>query len=74
MEMLYYIAASLVVSLLTVAMMPKPSIQSPDPARSVDIPQAEEGTPQAVIFGDCWSGDWMVINYGNLRTQEIRRG
>lgn len=74
MEFFTYLAITIAISLLTVAMMPKPQIQSPDPARSLDIPQSEEGTPQAVIFGDCWSGDWMVLNYGNLRSQEIRRG
>lgn len=74
MEIFYLLAATIAVSFLTVALMPKPQIQAPDPARSIEIPQAEEGTPQCVIFGDCWSGDWMVLGYGNYRTEEIRRG
>jgi hypothetical protein len=39
----------------------------------IDFPQADEGTPQCVVFGECWTGDWMVLGYGNYRTQEIRK-
>jgi hypothetical protein len=74
MQLLIYLAITVAVSLLSVAMMPKPQSQSPDPARSLDLPQVEEGTAQCVIFGDCWSGDWMVLGHGNYRTEEIRRG
>lgn len=74
MDFFVYLAVSIAVSLLTVAMMPKPQINAPDPARSLELPQADEGTPQCVIFGDCWSGDWMVLGHGNYRTEEIRRG
>lgn len=63
------IAASILIS---VAMMPK--VQPPPPAsfEDFDFPQVEEGTPQAVIFGDCWSGSWMVLDYGDFRTEAIR--
>ena len=46
----------------------------PKPAAFEDIqfPQFEEGTPQCVIFGDCWTDDWMVLSVGNYRTQEIK--
>lgn len=39
-----------------------------------NFPQAEEGTPQCVFFGDCWSEDWQVLAYGNYRTSEIKKG
>lgn len=39
-----------------------------------DFPQWEEGTPQAVIFGDNWLKGPMVLWYGNLRTIKIRSG
>ena len=39
-----------------------------------DFPQADEGTPQCVFFGDCWSEDWQVLAYGNYRTSEIKKG
>jgi len=50
-----------------------PSQQPPKPAAydDFDFPQSEEGTPQAVTFGDCWSEDWMVLTYGNYRTTSI---
>lgn len=52
----------------------RPKITPPDIAKlsDIDFPQAEEGTPQAVIFGDCWSGDWMVLAVGNYRTSPIK--
>lgn len=57
--------------LISAALAPK--IQPPDPVafKDIDFPQAEEGTPQAVIFGDCWSGDWTVLAVGNYRTTPI---
>lgn len=39
-----------------------------------DFPQASEGTPQPVIFGDCWLDDWFVLWYGNYRTTKIKAG
>lgn len=37
-----------------------------------NFPVHEEGTPQAVIFGDCWTSDWMVLYTGNLKTEAIK--
>lgn len=36
------------------------------------FPQFEEGTPQCVFFGDNYTPDWMVLSYGNYRTQPIK--
>lgn len=38
----------------------------------VKLPQSEEGTPQAVTFGDVWSDAWMVLGAGNYDTEAIR--
>ncbi len=57
---------------ITYAMMPKIQPPKPEAFEDIDFPQADEGTPQCVFFGDCWSGDWTVIAVGNYRTQEIR--
>ena len=66
---LYLIIASLVIS---VALAPK--MQPPTPAafEDIDFPQCDEGTPQAVFFGDCWTEDWTVLTVGNYRTEPIR--
>lgn len=37
-----------------------------------DFPQVEEGTEQAVFFGDCWTSGWQVLWFGNLRTKKIK--
>jgi hypothetical protein len=60
--------------LISAALAPK--AQSPEPTafEDIDFPQADEGTPQAVIFGDCWSGDWTVLAVGNYRTEGVEGG
>ena len=45
--------------------------QKPVAFEEFDFPQFEEGTPQAVIFGDCWTEDWMVLGVGNYRNRPI---
>lgn len=52
----------------------KPQNTTPSPATLGDFnfPQHEEGTPQPVIFGDCWIEDEMILYYGNLSNQAIR--
>ncbi|WP_307734426.1 hypothetical protein [Xanthomonas albilineans] len=39
-----------------------------------DFPTADEGTPQYVVFGDCWSADWCVIAWGNQRNRKVKKG
>ena len=59
-----------ITALTTKVTKPKDAI----PARLSEFvfPTHEEGTPQPVIFGECWTSDWMVLYYGNLSTQSIR--
>lgn len=56
---------------LQLAMTPKQQGPTPTAFEDIDFPQATEGTPQGVIFGDCWSGDWCVLAVGNYRVTEI---
>lgn len=56
------------------ALMIKPQNTKPASLEDFDFPQADEGTPQAVFFGDCWTDGWMVLWYGNYRTQKIQSG
>ncbi len=51
----------------------KPQRQAPASLEDFDFPQVEEGTPQAVFFGDCWTQGWMILWYGNLRTTKIKK-
>lgn len=50
-----------------------PRVRPPRPAAftEFDFPQADEGTPIAVTFGDCWTADWTVIGVGNYRNEAI---
>ena len=50
--------------------------KTPPPAKPAavtdfEFPQAAEGTPQCVIFGDCWTEDWVVLWYGNFIVDPI---
>lgn len=53
----------------------KPANQDAKPSTFEDFtfPQYQEGTPQPVIFGDCWTSDWMVLHTGNFKTEAIRK-
>lgn len=71
MEIAIYIAILVLTTYVTISMMPKPETPKAAAFEDIDFPQVDEGTPQAVIFGDCWSGDWTVLAVGNYRTTAI---
>jgi hypothetical protein len=54
-------------------MQPKPVNAKPAAFDDFDLPVVDEGSPQAVVFGDVWSPDWMVLWFGNYRTVSIRK-
>lgn len=56
---------------LTALLTPRQKIQ-PASIEEFDFPQVEEGTEQAVFFGDCWTAGWQVVWFGNMRTKKIR--
>jgi len=69
---IYWAIAMMVASyLISVATMPKQQGALPTAFEDIDFPQADEGTPQAVFFGDCWTEDWMVLAVGNYKVDEI---
>lgn len=51
----------------------QPNVQA-STLEDFDFPQFEEGTPEAVLFGDGWTSGWMVLWYGNFRTIKIKSG
>lgn len=60
--------------LISYATRPKPGKPAPPAAfEDFDFPQSAEGTARAVIFGDVWTNDWMVLGVGNYRHQPIRK-
>jgi hypothetical protein len=66
--------AMLVISaIISYALMPKMPVTPPESFTDIEFPQTDEGTAQAVIFGDVWSGDWVVLNVGNYRTTAIEK-
>ncbi len=73
-EIVIYIALMVASYLISSAMAPKPKVPDPSTFSDFDFPQFDEGTPQPVFFGDCWTSDWMVIGLGNFRTQAVSTG
>lgn len=69
-----YIAILLFSTILSIALAPKPAKPEPATLEDFEFPTAEEGTPQIIVFGDVWIDGWMVLAYGNLRTEPIEQG
>lgn len=72
MNIIPYIIMMVASYVISYAMQPKPQVPTPAAMDDFDFPQADEGTPQAVVFGDVWMSDWMVLTVGNYRTTPIR--
>lgn len=62
----------IVVGYILEAAVAKPPKNKPASLEDFDIPQVEEGTPHAVVFGDVWLDGWQVLWYGNYRTSKIK--
>ncbi|TBW02717.1 hypothetical protein E0E52_17000 [Azotobacter chroococcum] len=62
------------VASMAISSLMRPKAQKPKPASlsDFDMPVPEEGTPQCVFFGDCWTGDWQVLSFGRFRTSKIK--
>lgn len=73
--MLVFALVMMVASYAITALMTKGTnnTQRPQSITDFEFPQAAEGQPQAVIFGDCWSPDHQILWYGNYRNSEIRQ-
>ena len=69
----YYFAVMVASYVVSTALAKKTnSTTTPATADDWDLPQPDEGTPQCVFFGDCWTEDWFVLGYGNYRYDAIK--
>ncbi|MBS0212301.1 MAG: hypothetical protein JSR26_03855 [Proteobacteria bacterium] len=66
------IAFMVISTVISIVARPKNQNAKPATLQDFNFPQFDEGTPKAVIFGDVWSQDWMVLAYGDLRTTPVR--
>lgn len=67
-----YLLVMVATYFISQALAPKQEPPAAATLKDFQIPQADEGTPQAVFFGDNWSGDWMVLGVGNFRTTPVK--
>lgn len=72
MPMFAWALVFMVASYVLQAVTMKTQNQKAASLEDFDIPQVEEGTPHAVVFGDVWLEGWFVLWYGNYRTTKIR--
>lgn len=71
--MTWYALAMMAASILiSVALAPKPAQPKPQVFDDSNMPQVKEGTPQPVVFGETWTGDWQVLATGNYRTSAVK--
>ena len=69
-----YFVVLIISSLLSYALSPRPATPQPATLEDFQFPQVNEGTPQVVVFGDCWLEGWTVLSYGDLRSDAITSG
>jgi len=58
--------------LISAATAPKPKKPKPAAFQDFDFPRCDEGAEKSVLFGQCWSGDWMVLSVRNQRSRAIK--
>ena len=73
--MWWYLAAAVVMMVASYVITSTMTPGQQGPKRSTfeefDFPQADEGVPQAVVFGDVWCPDWQVLGYGDFQVETI---
>lgn len=74
MQLVYAFILMVASYLISASMQKKPEDPKPATINDFDFPQFEEGTPQMVVFGDCWIPDFTVLTYSDFRTQTVRSG
>lgn len=67
-----YLVVAVVAIALTSLIQPKMEKPKPQALDEDDLPKTDEGEPQCVFFGDCWTGDFHALSYGNQRTSPIK--
>lgn len=69
-----WVQVAIMVVSMAISYLNQPKAQKPKPSglSDFDLPVPDEGTPQAVFFGDCWTGDWQVLSFGRFRTSKIK--
>jgi hypothetical protein len=70
--MWFFVGIILAAAYVSYSSQPKVQVPKPAALEEFDFPQFEEGTAQVVTFGDCWTGDWMVLGVGNYRNSKIK--
>jgi len=72
MPMFAWALIAMVASYAIQSLTIKSQVQKPAALEDFDVPQIDEGTPQAVVFGDVWLEGWQVLWFGNYRTTKVK--
>lgn len=71
-QVIWFIVSVIVSYYASSQMMKNRQKRDPLTEKDVDIPQIDEGTPQAVLHGDCWTSGWTVLGWGNLQSEGVK--
>lgn len=74
MPMFAWALLAMVASYVLTSVTMKTQDAKPASLEDFDVPQFQEGTPHAIVFGDVWLDGWQVLWYGNFRTTKIKSG
>jgi hypothetical protein len=74
MNFVFAVALLVVSYVITALVAKKQTGASASTLQDFDVPTTAEGTAQVVMFGDCWSGDWTVLWYGDFGVKAIKSG
>lgn len=74
MPLLAWALVLMVASYAIQSLLIKNPHRDPAATEDIDFPQADEGTPEAVFFGDNWTSGFQVLWHGNMRTIKIKSG
>lgn len=67
------LAILVITSYLSAALAPKPPPPKPNTLDDFDVPNAEQGTPIGVVFGNVIIKSPTLVWYGDLSTEKIKK-
>lgn len=72
MPLLAWVGLALVASFFLTAITMKRPESRTTTLDDFEVPQIQDGTPHAVVFGEGWLEGWQVLWYGNYRSKKIK--
>lgn len=72
MQLFAYLFVLIAQYLISAMLRTRQPVPPPAAFEDFKFPQFHDGTPVAVVFGDVWLEDWMVLSVTNYRYTPIK--